>query len=84
MGRPCMSAAIRLTETMCYIGQVKVKDQKGYPMCIAGMQADVPSAYTLCNGYIYKGKYRYTSYMLWLLNGYYMVGLADTFRIQSR
>ena len=48
-------------------------------MCIAGMPADYPSAYTLCTGYIYKGEYRYTSYILWLLNGYYMVGLADKY-----
>ena len=53
-------------------------------MCKAGMPADDPSAHTLCTGYIYKGEYRYTSYMLWLLNGYYMVGLADKFRKQSR
>ena len=37
MGRPCMSATIWLTETMCYIGQGKVEDRKGYPICIAGM-----------------------------------------------
>ena len=79
-----MSPTIWLTETMCYIGQVKVEDRKGYPMCIPGMQAVDPSAYTLCTGYLHRGRYRYNSYMLWLLNGYYMVDLADKFRMQSR
>ena len=48
-------------------------------MCIAGVLEDDPSAHTLCTGYLYKGKYRYTSYMLCLLSGYYMAGPADKF-----
>ena len=48
-------------------------------MCIAGMLADDPSAYTLCTGHLYKGRYRYNSYMLFLLSGYYMVGPTDKF-----
>ena len=51
MGHPCVPATIQLTETMWYIGQVKVEDRKGYPMCIADIQADEPSAYSLCTGY---------------------------------
>ena len=50
-GPPDMPPTIQLTETMCYIGQVKVEDRKGYPMVTAGMQVGEPSVYSLCTGY---------------------------------